>query len=269
MSSAAASVVDYAAGFANEQHAPLTIMHVVEYPVMYTDAPMTSVSDTVHQLEAIARKKINKLVKRLQKRYPDLMLDTFTMAGSAADAIVEKARSVQAGMIIMGSTGTTKFERLLLGSTASKVIRNAHCPVITVPSRFKFGPVNRIIFATDLNEDNLVAANELTPLARSLGAEIAFVFIDDKHIAHSQENIAEMTAKIKSKIKYPRIAGYIALDNSIEKGLGHFMDKVPGELLVLFTHPRRFPESLFVHSVTRTVAHQNRLPLLTIKPDEH
>jgi nucleotide-binding universal stress UspA family protein len=52
--------------------------------------------------------------------------------GDAASVILEVARETGAGVIIMGTHGRTGLGRLLLGSVAEQVLRNAPCPVLTV-----------------------------------------------------------------------------------------------------------------------------------------
>jgi nucleotide-binding universal stress UspA family protein len=41
--------------------------------------------------------------------------------------------SEEADLVVMGTHGRTGLPRLLLGSVAERVVRLAHCPVITVP----------------------------------------------------------------------------------------------------------------------------------------
>jgi nucleotide-binding universal stress UspA family protein len=59
--------------------------------------------------------------------------------GEAATAILQKAEQQQADLIVMGTHGRTGLEYMLLGSVAEKVVRKAHCPVLTIrPDAFQF-----------------------------------------------------------------------------------------------------------------------------------
>jgi nucleotide-binding universal stress UspA family protein len=49
--------------------------------------------------------------------------------GHAAEEILQLARDVGADLIIVGSKGLTGVERLVLGSVAEHVVREAHCTV--------------------------------------------------------------------------------------------------------------------------------------------
>jgi len=50
--------------------------------------------------------------------------------GYATDEIISYSHKIDADMIIIGTHGTKGIERILLGSTASQVVKNAPCPVL-------------------------------------------------------------------------------------------------------------------------------------------
>jgi nucleotide-binding universal stress UspA family protein len=54
--------------------------------------------------------------------------------GDAAEKIVEVAKDAEVGLIVIGSQGRGGLARVLLGSVAERVLRNATCPVLTVKS---------------------------------------------------------------------------------------------------------------------------------------
>jgi nucleotide-binding universal stress UspA family protein len=62
-----------------------------------------------------------------------------TEEGRAAKTIVERAETIHAHAIIMGTHGRSSLEQMLLGSVAEAVARTAPCPVLTVrPEAFEF-----------------------------------------------------------------------------------------------------------------------------------
>jgi nucleotide-binding universal stress UspA family protein len=52
--------------------------------------------------------------------------------GEPAAEILEVARARGADLIVMGTHGRTGLEHALMGSIAERVVRRAHCPVLTV-----------------------------------------------------------------------------------------------------------------------------------------
>lgn len=260
--------VEYAAALSHHIGARLVLLHAYEAPVMFSDAPLTIIRDAKQQLKQSAQNKLDAIVKRLIKLHPGLNCDTKLLAGLGSERILEAARDVSADAIVMGATGTSRLSRLLIGSTTAAVIRDAECPVLCIPKEAKFKGIHRIAFATDLQEDNLASAMTVTPFAKRFDAELSFVFVDDKHLLHSDEEIDTMSQKIRRRVKYPKLSGYIAKNPSITKGLEQYLKKQPADLLVMFTHPRHFAGGLFNQSVTKMMSHQVRIPLLAIRQVE-
>jgi universal stress protein A len=62
---------------------------------------------------------------------------TWTMEGTAWDAIVRGATDHHCDLIVMGTHGRSGLAHLLMGSVAEKVVRHAECPVLTVTVREK------------------------------------------------------------------------------------------------------------------------------------
>jgi len=51
---------------------------------------------------------------------------------SAASTIVDYAESKDVDLLVIGSRGRTGLKKMLVGSTASEVVKYAHCPVLVV-----------------------------------------------------------------------------------------------------------------------------------------
>lgn len=258
----------YAAGLCVQTDAHLYLMHCYDVPTLYSDAPMTVIKDAVSQLHAQVDRKLAKLVSSLKKTYPALRVTAEAIQGPSARKIIDVASHKGMDMIVMGSTGTNRLTRLLIGSTVAAVLRESPCAVLTVPAKTVFKGVKKFAFATDLKEDNLKAAVALAPFAHKFDAEIAFVFVDDHHLLHSEESVEAFTRKVKSRVRYNKISGYISAHSDIIKGLQLFTRKNKCDMLVVYTHPRTFPETLFHESITRIAAHQADMPVLSIRTSD-
>jgi nucleotide-binding universal stress UspA family protein len=68
---------------------------------------------------------------------PTVHFFAYARIGKAADQILQLAREVGADSIVLGNHGLTGLERLLIGSTSEKVVREAGCSVeIVRPKRY-------------------------------------------------------------------------------------------------------------------------------------
>lgn len=90
--------------------------------------------------EAIGETWRTQAERRLAALTPDppLPADRFTRAvriGVPHRAIVDYAVEHKADLIVIGTHGYGPVKHLLLGSVAERVVREAPCPVVTVPHR--------------------------------------------------------------------------------------------------------------------------------------
>jgi nucleotide-binding universal stress UspA family protein len=64
--------------------------------------------------------------------------------GNPADVIVEMAGDLLASAVIVGTHGRKGFQRMVMGSVAESVVRNAGCPVLVVRPQMHNQPAPRI-----------------------------------------------------------------------------------------------------------------------------
>lgn len=63
---------------------------------------------------------------------PTVDVEYFFRRGDVAGEILSLAKEVAADIIVLGTHGRTGLSRLLMGSVAERVLREAECPVVTV-----------------------------------------------------------------------------------------------------------------------------------------
>lgn len=92
---------------------------------------------TMVELDAMlddAREHFEEQFKKILQRAKDLEvgLETDIAVGHPVEQIVHRAETDHVDLIVLGRRGKSRFERMLVGSTAEKVLRYAHCPVMVV-----------------------------------------------------------------------------------------------------------------------------------------
>jgi len=90
------------------------------------------------ELEKIAKdnalKVLDETGSRIKSYFPDIEANVLTevLFGTPESRIVETAEEMRADVIIVGSHGYNRWERLLLGSVSDSVVHHAHCSVLIV-----------------------------------------------------------------------------------------------------------------------------------------
>jgi nucleotide-binding universal stress UspA family protein len=120
-----------ACALARDYGARLLVMHVIEPGIVgYPLGPVTPTPPPADYKE-----RLWEAFRRLQASDPkirELRLDTKMVEGDAKDKICSLARETGCDLIVMGTHGRSGVGRMLLGSVAEQVLRNAPCPVLTV-----------------------------------------------------------------------------------------------------------------------------------------
>jgi nucleotide-binding universal stress UspA family protein len=92
---------------------------------------------TIVEVDAMlddAREHFEEHFRRILRRAKELgvELETAIVVGHPVEQIVHRAELDCVDLIVLGRRGRSRFEKMLVGSTAEKVLRYAHCPVMVV-----------------------------------------------------------------------------------------------------------------------------------------
>ena len=77
-----------------------------------------------------AAKVVAQTVSLLQTKFQKAEVTSEILFGSPDSRIVETAEEMDADLIVIGSHGYNRWERLLLGSVSNSVVHHAHCSVL-------------------------------------------------------------------------------------------------------------------------------------------
>jgi nucleotide-binding universal stress UspA family protein len=172
--------VAHAAALARWRGAHLTVLHV-ESPVLQRlpGVPAGPEENEAHasDLERI-RRHVGALFDAagLAMGGADLLVDL----GRPAPHILDRACSLAADVIVLGSHGHGGFERLMLGSVAERVLRRAPCDVLVVPphavapTRLPYGS---IVCGVDFSASSERALDVAAALAVDAGASLSAVHV--------------------------------------------------------------------------------------------
>jgi nucleotide-binding universal stress UspA family protein len=158
--------------------ARITALHVVSprtvpaYDVTpaYIGIPITD--DERHALEA-----------QVKERFHDgprgVAVQPVIDEGLPVSVILDHA-SRETDLVVMGTHGTSGFDRLVLGSVAEKVLRKARCPVLTVPPRAQLTsqlPYKRILASVDFSDSSLLGVEYALSLAEESDASLTLMHV--------------------------------------------------------------------------------------------
>ena len=128
-SKATERVLDAARDLAALSGGEVWVLHLREREILPKAGGLVSSDEFADAAQAQVDSAVGELTKAGIKAHGVLRS---TLYGYAAREIVEDAKSLDVGVIILGSRGRTDLAGLILGSTAHKVIHLADRPVLVV-----------------------------------------------------------------------------------------------------------------------------------------
>jgi nucleotide-binding universal stress UspA family protein len=125
--------LEVAATVAKQNNAELTILTVVPPipPMVEGDMPHY-VPDFRKNLRESYANMLNKHVKDLKAKHPDLKVEAVVTEGNPARKISEKASEHKADMIVVGNRGTSGILSWMMGSVSRTVSDACTVPVLVV-----------------------------------------------------------------------------------------------------------------------------------------
>jgi nucleotide-binding universal stress UspA family protein len=121
----------YAAALAKAIGSDIIVMHAYEIPMIgFPDGAFLATPEIASRLSDSAQLGLNKSVDLLAKS--GVAVTSVLKQGPTWQTIISTAKELSATMIVMGTHGRHGLPRALLGSVAEKIVRSAHCPVLTV-----------------------------------------------------------------------------------------------------------------------------------------
>ena len=119
------AALEVAAEIARQNDGTVLLLHVV--PMILAPAAMPVYVDVYRGQEGLAREKLAQIAAR---RLQGIKYDLLIHIGEPAGIIIRSAKRMAVDLIVMATHGRRGFSRVMLGSVAEAVLREASCPVL-------------------------------------------------------------------------------------------------------------------------------------------
>jgi nucleotide-binding universal stress UspA family protein len=285
-SPASVEALEYAVWLAKQFHAAIHLVHV--YPPDEASAAAGAGHLLLQSAEAIER--LNEELTGIHRKHVPTFCpeNCHIRAGRPHEQIVKLAREIHADLIALSTRGHSGLKRLLLGSTAERVVRSAPCPVLVVRKRKQKSKAAREIFAirtilvpTDFSQCSLAGTEYAAFLARKLNATLRlfhamypytnYVFVDRAGVrvsglAEAMEETARQEIDALKQMDFLR-------DLSVQTQIlpGTPVDEICAaagdpkiDLIVTSTHGRTGLKHALIGSVAEHVVRYATRPVLVV-----
>ena len=198
----------YATALARWYDAHLTVLHVV--PTFEPMQVRGDLGDPVRVVTPMPREQVlAEMSRSLNLAAVSPRATPIAEAGDPQVTIIDQAISTKADLIVMGTHGRRGFKRLLLGSVTEAILREAPCPVLTVPPHAHAGvseavTFKRILCPIDFSPSSLQALGFAVDLARQADGRVTLL--------HVIEWVAEEEPRASTHFNVPEYRRFMVED---------------------------------------------------------
>jgi nucleotide-binding universal stress UspA family protein len=283
-SEAAAVALEWAALVAGSHRATFHVVHGV--PALYPPMDQTAMwADLSLRLAAGARDKLEETVAPW--RDEGLAVQCHVEAGRPFRVVLDVAEKADAQLVVVGTRGHSGLARLLLGSTAARVIHKATCPVLAVhpQDRRPTDLPQQVLVPTDFSSDAQLAAEQASRIFRldrpdsrllllhvwQLPGDYALYEYGGTHFftTHREEALATAGRALEERAEALRQKGIVVETLLREGSVAGTIVELAAErgsgLIAMGTHGLSGIERLVVGSTAQQVVPHAPCPVLTVR----
>jgi len=255
--------------FARLANAEIVLLHViVESGPIWGLFSVKEQEDVVNKIE----EKLNSYADLISKR-EGVKVSTLIKRGKLIDKILKVSKSIDAKLIVVGTTGSENIKQKVVGSNALRLIREAKCPVITVKGTNHRKSSNNIILPLDLTKETNQKVSTAITIAKYFHSKIWAVSIVNTKDQYLKERLKVQLNKVRKHIESKDVECSVKMIKSESKNeekaaaLINFSNEVNGDLITIMTQQESEVIEFFIGSLAKEIIHRSNVPVMSVIPN--
>jgi nucleotide-binding universal stress UspA family protein len=261
--------VDTARDIALKTGAQLILLHVIEdvaggsYNV---EGEVNFDGDAEDRL--FTMKLIEKSRKLLEKQASDpklsgIKVKTLLRLGTPFHGMQTIITEQKVDLVVMGTSGRTQIEEMVIGSNTEKIVRLSHCPVLTVQKKPLNSDFKSIVYATSLNKDEEVFSRVVRNTQELYNATIHLVYVNTPGNFQREVVVRKYMQDFAKRLQLKNFTINVFSDRTEEEGIIYFAEQVEADLITMATHGRTGFAHVLSGSIAEDVVSHAKRPVLT------
>jgi len=267
--------LEYASAVARRYDARIYLTHIIS-PDSYQLAEPSLAEATYQNLRQAAEQSIADIL--VSGKLRGIPHEVLLYEGSLWPTVESLIKEYGIDLVVIGTHGRGQFKKMILGSVAEEVFRQAGCPVLTVGPRNEARvpyevELQNILFATDYGPGAERAAQYAFSLAQEHGARLTLLHVVEEIGLHTEEqieqvrkvNIQKMRRFMPQEIEnWCNVTFRVAFGTVIEEILEEARD-TRADLIIMGTKARKTFAGHAPMTIAYNIAAKAKCPVLTVR----
>jgi nucleotide-binding universal stress UspA family protein len=213
-----------------------------------------------------SQEALNKLARQTEQE-SGVPTEAMNVKGDIYEETDRVAEEIKATLIIAGLESHMKFSNII-GSSASKLIRKAPCPMITIRGNEHRDGIENILLPLDLTDETREKTDVAVQFAQYFGASIRIISVFDPKDSAYENKLLAYAHQVKHFVKQKGISctnKSIATTNVAETVV-EYGNKIEADLIMIMNKPNLGLSDFFGGTDTQRIVDISNIPVMTVQP---
>lgn len=261
--------LDLAVQIGKRSGAKILLLNVVEGVRNFSFNTMGEVESSTGEEAFFIKKLAEQTRERLYDVKEELLkegleIESMVEMGNPYQSIASVVADHGADLIVMGTKGSSGLEEVLIGSNTERVVRFAECPVITIKEKVNLDAIKKIVFATDLSDDQSDIIAQVQKMQKQLGAELHLLKVNTPNNFHTQRQSAEEFKNFIDRHNIKNGHSHVYNEATEEDGILYFAEDLGACMIAIGTHGRTGIMHLLSGSLAEDLVNHSKNPVWTL-----
>jgi nucleotide-binding universal stress UspA family protein len=267
-SETAALSLEHAVFMAKLLKADIYLLHILE-SVSFTSAFGAAFGNVDKKLETESNTKLEEIARQIHVGN-GITVKCFTEVGRIYRKIVEVAKRESIDIIIMGTHGVSGYKKFNVGTNTSKVVEEAHCPVISVQTHSKRIGFKKIVLPIDDTAQSRHKVNYALEVARHYGSHIYVVGLINFNNEDNKRKFRIKVDQVEEWLSQHEVSAekkFVEGDN-LAKMTMQVAEDLDADLIVIMTEQEPSITGFFLGTYATQVVNHSKIPVMAVHPFE-
>ncbi len=253
---------DFALNIAEKHHADLIMLHVFDTPPVWGHPYITDPAE----MAIAAIKSYESKLQEFFEQYESGLQPAFIAVenNAAVKGILSMIKEHKPDLVVTGTKGKSKLKEIFVGSTTKALVKESPAPVLAIPENSKYKDFNKVLYASDFQEVDLWALEQLIELVKPYKPEIRIIHVSTESEYKGHEKMEWFKDLVKDNISYKNISFELLLSDTIFERVNTYQNQYDYDMMVMLEKERHgIVKKLFNEDLVWKMEFHTRIPLLS------
>lgn len=211
---------------------------------------------------------LKKLVKETESE-SGVPCEFMNVKGNVYKETLRVAEEINATILMVGLESHISAKHIL-GESASKMVREAKCPVISIRGREYRDGCENILLPLDLSRESREKVDVAIQFAHYFGASIRILGVYSLSDSAYENQLLAYSHQVKQYIKSKGISctNKSLASDSIAETVVEYGNKIEADLIIIMNKPTLSVKEFFSGTEAQKIVDISNLPVMTINPEK-